>query len=105
MINRYFQTIFNNHRHRQTKNSYKKRQPFCKNEIEWQKGEFNWLGIVNLILLPLNLNELSACGLSPNVKSELLKGTAVAVQMHNDVAWREKGRERRKIVSRIFHTL
>ena len=43
--------------------------------------------------------------MSPNVKSELLKGTAVAVQMHNDVAWREKGRERRKIVSRIFHTL
>ena len=27
-----------------------------------------------------------ACGLSPNVKSELLKGTAVAVQMHNNVA-------------------
>ena len=87
------------------KRSYTKGQTFCKNEIEWQKGEFNQLGIVNLSLLPLNLNELSACGLSPNVKSELLKGTAVAVQMHNDVAWREKGRERRKIVSRIFHTL
>ena len=42
--------------------------------------------------------------MSPNVKSELLKGIAVAVQMHNNVAWRENGRERRKIVSRIFQT-